>query len=309
MSNNPDISVVMSVYNGASALGRTVDSILNQEGASFEFVIVNDGSTDEVPQILETYARRDSRVKVINQENQGITRGLIAGCAAAKGTYIVRQDAGDISLPGRLAKELDFIRQNPDCSFATCGTQYVGPAGEILYDVIGDPDNATDLLLTLQPSELRGPSSHASTIFAKKLYDEVGGYRSAFYFAQDLDLWVRFVEKGKCAVLPDILYQSVMSLGSISGLYRKEQVETTRLIVQSAQLRRAGASDAAVLKQAMKIRPSAKRKSSRLAKARALYFVGSCLKQRKNPEANNYLKQALHVWPLHLRSAVKLLLG
>src|ERR1700750_1417633 len=111
MSNNPDISVVMSVYNGASQLGTTIDSVLNQEGASFEFVIVNDGSTDEVPQILETYARRDARVKVINQENQGITRGLIAGCAAAKGTYIARQDAGDISMPGRLARELHFIRQ------------------------------------------------------------------------------------------------------------------------------------------------------------------------------------------------------
>ena len=99
MSTNPEVSVVMSVYNGASNLAATMDSILSQEGVELEFIVVNDGSTDETGEILDDYARRDDRVRVIHQENTGLTRALIRGCAAATGEFIARQDAGDVSLP------------------------------------------------------------------------------------------------------------------------------------------------------------------------------------------------------------------
>ena len=85
MSTNPDVSVVMSVYNGASNLAATMDSILSQEGVELEFIVVNDGSTDRTGEILDDYARRDGRVRVIHQENTGLTRALIRGCAAASG--------------------------------------------------------------------------------------------------------------------------------------------------------------------------------------------------------------------------------
>src|SRR5919197_1200716 len=111
MSDSPEVSVVMSVYNGAANLRETIDSILNQEGVSLEFIIVNDGSTDESPRILAEYAERDLRINIIRQENQGLTRALIRGCAAAQGTYIARQDTGDISLPGRLIQQLRFSQE------------------------------------------------------------------------------------------------------------------------------------------------------------------------------------------------------
>ena len=83
MSTNPEVSVVMSVYNGASHLAATMDSILSQEGVELEFIVVNDGSTDKTGEILDDYAQRDSRVRVIHQENTGLTRALIRGCDAA----------------------------------------------------------------------------------------------------------------------------------------------------------------------------------------------------------------------------------
>ncbi len=106
----PDVSVVMSAYNGSRDLAKSVDSILCQEGVNFEFIIVNDGSTDESPRLLEQYAAKDARVRVIHQENRGLTKALIRGCAEARGEFIARQDVGDLSLPGRLANELKLIQ-------------------------------------------------------------------------------------------------------------------------------------------------------------------------------------------------------
>src|SRR5882724_692077 len=155
MSDTPEVSVVMSVYNGATGLSRSVDSILSQEGVNLELIVVNDGSTDQSIDILQEYASSDERVRVISQQNQGLTKALVVGCAAAHAEYIARQDAGDISLPGRLIKQLNAMSENPDSAFVSCGTRFVGPKGEYLYDVNQDTAEATTNLLTLNPDEIR----------------------------------------------------------------------------------------------------------------------------------------------------------
>ena len=111
MSTKCEVSVVMSVYNGALNLTPSMNSILSQEGVSLEFIVVNDGSTDNTGEILDDFARRDPRVRIIHQENSGLTRALINGCGVATGEFIARQDAGDLSLPGRLARQLDVLRK------------------------------------------------------------------------------------------------------------------------------------------------------------------------------------------------------
>jgi glycosyltransferase involved in cell wall biosynthesis len=297
----------MSVYNGAAHLSESLESILAQQGVNFELIVVNDGSTDESGEMLNMYARRDRRLRVIEQENHGLTQALIRGCAASQGAYIARQDAGDLSLPGRLVKQLNCTRENPDAAFVSCGTRFVGPGGEHLYDVNQDASDATERLLTLDPDELRGPSSHPSTLFSRSLYERVGGYRPAFYYAQDLDLWIRFAECGTHVVMPETLYQAAVSVESISGLHRKEQIELKRIMLEGARLRRNGVSEQTVLKRAELIRPSKRRSPGRLARARAFYFIGSCLMQRKNPNAAFYFRQAWKSHPLHLKSVVRLL--
>lgn len=307
MNERPEVSVVMSVYNGAEHLRETIDSILSQQGVTLEFIIVNDGSSDKSPQILEEYAKRDARVRIIHQENQGLTKALIVGCAAASGCYIARQDVGDISLPGRLRKQVSIIKQNPNGVLVSCGTRFVGPDREYLYDVIHDGESAQSALLALDLEQVRGPSHHGSTLFSRACYERVKGYRQPFYFAQDLDLWIRLVEQGQYIVLPEVLYQASITIGTISGLYRKEQIELTTLIIESAKLRRNGLLDQAILNQAASIRPTNKRKKSWITRARALYFIGSCLQRRNNPQASYYFWQALKYYPLHLKSAIRLL--
>src|SRR4029079_15350055 len=105
MKAAPDVSVVMSVYNGAETLHETMESILSQERVAIEFIIINDGSTDGSDDILSQYARKDPRVRVIHQKNKGLTCALIRGCEEAKGEYIARQDVGDVSMPDRLRRQ------------------------------------------------------------------------------------------------------------------------------------------------------------------------------------------------------------
>jgi glycosyltransferase involved in cell wall biosynthesis len=112
------MSVVMSVYNGVNRLHETMESILSQEGVSLEFIVIDDGSKDGSDVVLDNYARHDARVRIVHQENQGLTRALIRGCEAARGKYIARQDAGDISLPNRLRLQKAVLDQQEDCAFA-----------------------------------------------------------------------------------------------------------------------------------------------------------------------------------------------
>jgi len=309
MNVAPDISVVMGVYNGDARLPETIDSILSQQGVSLEFIIVNDGSSDRTPEILEEYAQRDARVKLIQQENQGLTKALINGCAAATGQYIARQDAGDISLPGRLSMQLQSLSSDSHASFISCGTRFVGPEREPLYEVVPDGADLTEPLLSLDMHKIKGPSMHGCTMFPREKYEQVGGYRAAFFFAQDVDLWIRLAEKGRHIGIQDVLYQAAITVGAISSRYRREQVETARVILESARRRRNGFSDHDLLQEARTIRPNANGKLGRLERANALYFVGACLRESHSPKALYYFRLALRTYPLHLRAAVRLLMG
>ncbi len=308
MTASPQVSVVMSVYNGAESLRDSVESVLSQEGVDFEFIIVNDGSTDASASVLDDFAAADARIRLLHQANQGLTRALINGCALARGKYIARQDCGDRSLPGRLRAQFEIMQSRPEAALVSCGTRFVGPHLEPLYDVALMEAEADAGLQTLELTRLRGPAHHGSTLFRRDLYERVGGYREQFYFAQDLDLWTRMVEHGRHVAMPELLYQATFALGSISSLQRQRQIECATLILESARLRRDGQSDAPVLSRAREIVPQAGKASSNET-ASALYFVGTCLSKHRDPRARRYYREALRANPLHFRSAIRLLLG
>ena len=123
----------MSVYNGAERLRETIDSVLSQQGVSLEFIVVDDGSTDGSDVIIGSYACHDPRIRILRQENQGLTRALIKDCDAAKGKYIARQDAGDISLPDRLRLLKAILDRYEDCAFVSSWTSVIGPKDEYLF--------------------------------------------------------------------------------------------------------------------------------------------------------------------------------
>ncbi|HXX82020.1 MAG TPA: glycosyltransferase [Thermodesulfovibrionales bacterium] len=302
----PDVSVVMSVYNDADHLRESIDSILSQEGVDFEFIVVNDGSTDGSKEILDEYTLKDKRIRVIHQGNHGLTRALIRGCTEAKGEYIARHDAGDISFPSRLGKQLSCLKSHPDATLVSCGTRFVGPGGEHLYDILQDSEEATSSLKNLTMKAIRGPSHHGSTFFPRRLYEKVGGYRAAFYFGQDLDLWIRLAEHGTHYVIPELLYQASITAESISSLYRKEQVQLTKLMLEAAAARRRNMSELHILEKAHSIQPNLKRMRSPLAQAKGFYFIGACLRRRGSPKAGFYFKAAIKACPIHLRSWYRL---
>jgi glycosyltransferase involved in cell wall biosynthesis len=307
MSDEPAVSVVMSVFNGERRLTQSVDSILSQKGVDLELVLIDDGSTDGSGRVLDGYSAADSRVRVIHQHNQGLTRALIAGCSVARGKYVARNDVGDVSLPGRLLKQFYAFQCNPAAALVSCGTRLIGPAGEILYDILQSPTEAAEGLSTLDLRTIRGPSHHGAAMFPLELYNRVGGYRAAFYLSQDLDLWLRLAEFGGHIPLPEILYQAGFRIDAISSVYRKEQVETARIIVDCAIARRRGSDETRLLARAERIRPLPQKASRRRNRAGALYFVGTCLQRQNDGRANSYFRQALATWPFHLRAAARLL--
>lgn len=288
----PEISVVMSVYNGAEHLEATLQSILTQEGCEFEFIVVNDGSTDASGRILDEWAARDKRLRVIHQQNTGLTKALIRGCAAARGEFIARQDVGDISLPGRLKHQAAKLREDTSCVAVSCHTEFVGPQDEFLYRVAIDENALNAGLLSTNNEDLRGPPGHGSVMMRRTAYEAVGGYREAFYFAQDIDLWTRLAERGKFAVVSALLFRVKIEAGAISGTQTVEQRRLAAIIAQLAAARRAGRDEASWLVQAMMIRPAAMPDKARRL-ARGNYFIGCCLRKRDPAKAAGYFSAAV----------------
>src|SRR5258708_1856159 len=181
------ISVVMSVYNGAPTLGATLDSILGQTERDFECIVVDDGSTDATPDILAAYAARDPRIRVIRQENAGLTRALIAGCAEARGLYIARQDAGDLSDPRRFEMQKRALDMDPEIVFVSGATLFAGPELEPLQVNRGSGaalEPAFIIDLSMPHALIEGPTHHGAVMFRRHAYEHARGYPSPFYYDQ-----------------------------------------------------------------------------------------------------------------------------
>ena len=308
---SPEVSVVMSVYNGAAALPSTLQSVLDQQGCDLEFIVVNDGSTDDSGRILDEWAARDARLRVIHQANTGLTRALMRGCAEARGDFIARQDCGDVSLPGRLARQVELLKAEPNVVMVACGASFIGPAGEILNTVIFEGENLHAGLALLHVDRVRGPPHHGGTMFSRTAYQEVGGYRAPFVVAQDIDLWLRLAERGRCVGSGDVGYLASLEAGSISGRRRPEQYQLGTLAIECAKLRRAGLSDQLVLDRHAE-RPTAKRRRGPPTAgelARFYYFVGSCLRHTDPAAARGYFQMALRHKPVFWRALWRRLMG
>jgi len=297
----------MSVYNGAERLVDTLSSILNQKGVDLEFIAVTDGSTDETLSILQRYAAKDNRLRVIDQENRGLTRSLMRGCREARGEFIARQDAGDISLPGRLRKEFDFLVTHPDVVLVSCGTRFFDPRGECVHEVTQPEDEAREGLGRHTLAEIRGPSSHGGTMFRRRAYEKEGGYRSQFQVAQDLDLWTRLIEHGEHAALQEILYVAEMTPDAISSANRALQINTAALVLECARRRNRGEDETSLLDKAGSLEMNRKRSNKRLTKADFFYFLGSCTVSENKDRAHVYFRESLKNNPFHVRALFRYL--
>ena len=194
------VSVVMAVYNGDRYLQEAIESILNQTFTDFEFILIDDGSTDATESILTAYAKQDSRILVSrNNENMGLPRSLNKGLALAQGEYVARMDADDISLPKRFAKQVAFMDAHPEVG--VCGTwlKTIGEApGYEQYPV----EDKTIRAWLLFDSAL----AHPSVMMRRKLFvQENLHYDPAYKYCQDYELWGRASTKFLINNLPEYL--------------------------------------------------------------------------------------------------------
>jgi hypothetical protein len=193
------VSVVMSVYNGERYLREAIDSILGQTFRDFEFIIVDDGSTDGTWAILQSYD--DPRIFLLrNEENIGLTRSLNKGLAVVQGDYIARMDADDISWPERLEKQVAYLDVHPEVGLIGTSVEIIGERGERLA-VLRRPMDPTFITWSLLFDNCL---VHSTVMYRRSLVEKLGGYNPSRY-AQDYGLWSRMSFETQVAKLPEVL--------------------------------------------------------------------------------------------------------
>lgn len=202
MNDYPCLSVLMSVYNGMPNLERAMESIATQSFGDFEFLIIDDASTDGSRELLEKWEAEDERIRLIlNETNRGLGYSLDKGVKEARGEWIARMDDDDIACPNRLKKQLKFIEENP-------GTDILG-GWAVEIDEDGNPmrlrqvptshEDIVRLIWTI-------PVIHPTVMFRRRAIQQVGSYDAALRRRQDYDLWFRCAAAGlRFANIPEPL--------------------------------------------------------------------------------------------------------
>jgi glycosyltransferase involved in cell wall biosynthesis len=195
----------MPVYNGEKHLDAAIKSILDQSFADFEFLIMDDGSTDRTPQILEFYAKKDPRIRLFRQQNSGIVKSLNTLVAHAKSDLIARLDADDLAYPQRLQAQYEHMERHPKTVLlgalcAVCDEN--GKITSVSDSFAEDFINRWFLIFNC-------PFIHSSVMFRKTVFNACQGYLQSEYPAEDYGLWTRFKKHG-----------AIENLKQVSGAYR-----------------------------------------------------------------------------------------
>lgn len=230
----PKITVIMAAYNAESFLREAVESVLNQTFNDFEFLIFEDCSTDSTRQILESY--QDSRIQLyFNETNQGLTKNLVRGMELAKGEYVARMDADDISEPTRFIKQLDYFASHPEVSVLGSAVTFFDNKG---YEFIGyQPTTHEEIKVKLF---LGFTMLHPSVMMRKADMDKYGlNYDPDFICSQDHDLWTRSIRKLRFANHPEPLLRMREHAAKI-GKTRKSTQEELSARVRRWQLQELG---------------------------------------------------------------------
>jgi glycosyltransferase involved in cell wall biosynthesis len=226
------VSVLMSVYNGSTYLQESIDSILNQTFSDFEFVIIDDCSTDDTWSILTQNAERDQRIILIkNDQNLGLTKSLNKGLNIVKNDFVARQDADDISLPQRLEREVSVLTQIPNCVMVSCHIQVILGGNKKVVEVMDrscSPEQASWYLLFY--NRIGG---HSQVMYRRNIVLELGGYSEAWPYTEDYELWCRLSRtKRKIIILPEVLLTYRRHNQSISAQKSNEQQTNCNRLVQ-----------------------------------------------------------------------------
>lgn len=198
--SRPLVSVVMAVYNGAATVAQAARSVLEQSYADYEFLIVDDGSTDGTGAVLETLARGDARVKPIRlPRNVGRSAARNEGINAARGAYVAVIDADDHWMPDRLSRQVEFMEARPKLTL--CGAWGIIDKNgrELEWRQPEDPEAVKRSILWINPF------IHCSVLIRREALREAGGYDAGLHFSEDYDLYLRLLRRGAGANVPEFL--------------------------------------------------------------------------------------------------------
>lgn len=216
---SPEVSVLMTVYNGASRLRQAVESILTQTYDNFEFIVIDDGSTDETSSILDSYS--DLRiVRLRNETNLGLTQSLNMGLETARGEYVARQDCDDRSMPSRLAKQVAYFNTHPSTILHGTAAREVGASGED-FGVHSQPRGDTTIRWKLL---LHNAFIHSTVMLRRRTLNKHNlKYNPELTYSQDFDLWSRLLPYGQVANLEDKLVDLNLHPGQITHTAWEDQ--------------------------------------------------------------------------------------
>lgn len=207
---NPIISVLMPVFNGEEFLSQAIESILSQSYGDFECIIIDDGSTDTTPEIIQQYVDLDLRIISLRQaENRGVAEALNVGLDLARGKFLARMDGEDLALPDRLMKQVAFLEEHPEIGLVGTQTVFIDEVGELVEQSEWiKPLDHNNLVWQLL---YETPICHPSIMARTKIIRDVGGYDSNFQ-NEDMQLWTRLAFVTRMANLDEVLLQYRMPL-------------------------------------------------------------------------------------------------
>jgi glycosyltransferase involved in cell wall biosynthesis len=231
----PTISVLLPVYNAERYLDEAVMSILSQSFADFEFIIIDDGSTDGSLKLLQHYANNDPRVRLVSRANTGYCKALNEALSLARGEFIARMDADDVALPQRFEKQVRFLREHPEVIVVGGAVDLIDGEGRML---LRTPQPESDQ--EIQKAALSGRCLivHSTAMIRREPMVRAGGYDEALAPSEDLDLWLRLGEIGKLENLPDVLGKYRLHTASACATNSDKQKDMSRLVSERARQRR-----------------------------------------------------------------------
>lgn len=220
----PKISVVMAAYNSEKYIRDSIESILNQTYKDFEFLIVNDASTDSTEEIIKEYQSKDERIKLLQNVNgKGISGAANTGLDNAKGEYIARMDSDDVSLPERFHEEVAFMDANPDIGACGAWVRVVGLDGYVVWENPVDPDYIKSIML------FYGAISNPVAMLRRSVLED-NNFRYENTAAEDYELYVRISRVAKLANIPKVLLNYRLHSSNFGKVNRQIQNESANYI-------------------------------------------------------------------------------
>lgn len=222
----PKVSVLMTAYNSERYIAEAIESILNQTFSDFEFLIINDGSTDKTAEIIAKYAKTDKRIKFIdNKKNQGLIAVLNQGLDLARGEYIARMDSDDIAMPERLEKQVAYLDENPHVG--AVGGWHEKFGNNVKPTVRQYPKHAKILDMLILGTPLSHPTTtmRTSVLRDNKIY-----YNPDFPHAEDYEIWSQIIKVAAIHNLPMKLLNYRWHSTNVSVVSQKTQRESAERV-------------------------------------------------------------------------------